>query len=36
VLVDINDWPSFAPFREEAAVAIAEYIQDCIENRNPS
>jgi hypothetical protein len=36
VLVDINDWPSFAPFREEAAVAIAEYIQDRIENRNPS
>jgi hypothetical protein len=26
VLVDINDWPSFAPFREEAARAIADYI----------
>jgi hypothetical protein len=25
VLIDINDWPSFAPFREEAAAAIAEY-----------
>ncbi|PYP15337.1 MAG: hypothetical protein DMD52_10880 [Gemmatimonadetes bacterium] len=26
VLIDINDWPSFAPFREEAARAIADYI----------
>ncbi len=26
VLIDINDWPSFAPFREEAAQAIADYI----------
>ena len=26
VLIDINDWPSFAPFRDEAARAIAEYI----------
>jgi hypothetical protein len=26
VLIDINDWPSFAPFREEAARAIAAYI----------
>jgi len=26
VLIDINDWPSFAPFREDAAQAIAEYI----------
>ena len=33
VLIDINDWPSFAPFRAEAAGAIAEYIQDRIENR---
>src|SRR5207249_4275666 len=23
VLIDLNDWPSFAPFREEAAQAIA-------------
>jgi hypothetical protein len=36
VLIDINDWPSFAPFRTEAAVAIAEYIQDRIENRTTS
>jgi hypothetical protein len=28
VLIDINDWPSFAPFRDEAAEAIAEYIND--------
>ncbi|HUK21224.1 MAG TPA: hypothetical protein VLV45_06670 [Gemmatimonadales bacterium] len=33
VLIDINDWPSFAPFREEAARAIAAYIQDRMENR---
>jgi len=33
VLIDINDWPSFAPFRADAAGAIAEYIQDRIENR---
>src|SRR2546423_15495897 len=26
VLIDINDWPSFAPFREPAARAIAAYI----------
>jgi hypothetical protein len=36
VLIDINDWPSFAPFRAEAAGAIAEYIQDRIENRKTS
>ncbi len=28
VLVDINDWPSFAPFRDEAAGAIAGYIDE--------
>src|SRR5581483_427894 len=33
VLIDINDWPSFAPFRDEAARAIAAYIQDRMENR---
>ena len=33
VLIDINDWPSFAPFRDEAARAIAEYINDRMENR---
>lgn len=26
VLIDINDWPSFAPFRNEAAGAIADYV----------
>jgi hypothetical protein len=26
VLIDINDWPSFAPFRADAAVAIARYL----------
>jgi hypothetical protein len=26
VLIDINDWPSFAPFRAEAASAIARYL----------
>lgn len=26
VLIDINDWPSFAPFREDAARAIAAYL----------
>jgi len=33
VLIDINDWPSFAPFREEAARAIAAYIDARIEER---
>ena len=33
VLIDINDWPSFAPFRAEAARAIAAYIHDRTENR---
>jgi hypothetical protein len=27
VLIDLNDWPSFAPFREEAARHIAAYIE---------
>jgi hypothetical protein len=36
VLIDINDWPSFAPFREEAARAIAAYIHGRIETRTPS
>jgi hypothetical protein len=26
VLVDINDWPSFAPYRADAAAAIARYL----------
>jgi len=34
VLIDLNDWPSFAPFRDEAARAIAEYIHDRIEDRS--
>jgi glutathione synthase/RimK-type ligase-like ATP-grasp enzyme len=25
VLIDLNDWPSFAPFRDAAAEHIAEY-----------
>ena len=28
VLIDINDWPSFAPFRDGAADAIAGYIHE--------
>ncbi len=31
VLIDINDWPSFAPFREDAARAIAGYVCDRLE-----
>lgn len=26
VLIDLNDWPSFAPFRIEAAAAIADFV----------
>jgi len=33
VLIDINDWPSFAPFRAEAARAIAGYVHECVEQR---
>jgi hypothetical protein len=36
VLIDINDWPSFAPFREEAARAIADYITHRFEHRKHS
>jgi len=28
VLIDLNDWPSFAPCRVEAAEAIASYLED--------
>jgi hypothetical protein len=28
-LIDLNDWPSFAPCREAAAVAIANYVERC-------
>lgn len=31
VLIDINDWPSFAPFRDEAPAAIADYVDDKVE-----
>jgi hypothetical protein len=27
VLIDLNDWPSFAPCRDEATEAIAAYVQ---------
>jgi hypothetical protein len=33
VLIDINDWPSFAPFRDDAAQAIADYITHRVANR---
>ena len=36
VLIDINDWPSFAPFREPAARAIAAYITHRFAHRNHS
>lgn len=29
VLIDLNDWPSFAPFREAAAAHIAKYAEWC-------
>jgi len=28
VLIDLNDWPSFAPVRAAAAAAIAAYIDE--------
>jgi hypothetical protein len=28
MLIDLNDWPSFAPCREDAAEAIARYLED--------
>ena len=28
VLIDLNDWPSFAPVRDTAAAAIAAYIDE--------
>jgi hypothetical protein len=34
VLIDINDWPSFAPFREDAAEAIAGYVRDRLAKGN--
>jgi len=32
-MIDINDWPSFAPFRDDAAQAIAAYITHRVANR---
>lgn len=32
VLIDLNDWPSFSPCRQEAAEAIAERISDLIDS----
>lgn len=36
VLIDINDWPSFAPFRDAAARAIAAYITHRFAHRKHS
>ena len=36
VLIDINDWPSFAPFRDAAARAIAAYITHRFTHRKHS
>ncbi len=36
VLIDINDWPSFAPFRADAARAIADYITHRFAHRKRS
>ena len=36
VLIDINDWPSFAPFREAAARAIAAYLTHRFAHRKHS
>lgn len=33
-LIDINDWPSFAPCRQEAAPAIARYVMSAIKEHN--
>lgn len=33
-LIDFNDWPSFAPCREEAGVAIARYVEERIKIAN--
>lgn len=36
VLIDLNDWPSFAPFRDEAAAAIAAYALDRVHQGSAS
>lgn len=33
VLIDLNDWPSFAPFRAAAAAHIARYAAQCAEEK---
>lgn len=33
-LIDINDWPSFAPCRQDAAPAIARYVMTAIKEHN--
>lgn len=32
-IIDFNDWPSFAPCRNEAAPYIARHIMNAIKNR---
>ena len=36
VLIDLNDWPSFAPFRDDAARAIADYARDVVAHARPT
>ena len=36
VLIDINDWPSFAPFRDEASLTIARYVNAQARLRSPA
>jgi hypothetical protein len=36
VLIDLNDWPSFAPVRAAAAAAIAAYIDEKATNGKPA
>ena len=36
VLIDLNDWPSFAPYREEAGAAIARYVHHAVSPRSPA
>ena len=35
-IIDFDDWPSFAPCRQEAAVQIAKYIMSAIKTRSSS
>lgn len=35
-IIDFDDWPSFAPCRQEAAVQIAKYIMSAIKERSSS